>query len=129
MAKPALIPSGFSNVKIATLVSDFSRIKVNHQDVSNYRRRNYKFVCLKKRRAITKYFISQGWLVAPKPRLKCFCYHCGKVHVALIPFRKEVHATVENDQVAEFNALATGQSTQRTASAQFQTADNSTASK
>lgn len=77
MAKPILIPFGLSNVKIALLISDFSGLKINHQNVSSYRRKDYKFLCLKKRRAITKYFILQGYIPIPKPRKIPVCRNCG----------------------------------------------------
>ena len=100
--------AGKGNTTLASLVSNFSGMKVNHQDISNFRHKRFSFIGRAKRKAIKKYFILQGYLPAPKPRKAPQCRNCGLQY----PTRKNIsfHATVENDLVAEFDTLATGQS-------------------
>jgi len=119
-----------------TLRSVARELSVNVSDVSHFINRRPHKVGKSRRKIIRLHFISQGWLPTPKPRPKCFCPHCGKVHVASNPFRSKASgATVDDDRLEGFCHPEGGvlpssdltQSTHRAASAQLQSLERDVA--
>ena len=54
---------------------------INHADVVYFVCEQYKKIGRRRRRLIRQWMIKNGFMTPPKPRVRCLCERCGKVHV------------------------------------------------
>jgi hypothetical protein len=58
--------------------------------------RRYNKISRANHKFLLTFYRSQGWLPTPKPRPRCTCDHCGKVHVASRAYREARRKSVLN---------------------------------
>lgn len=73
--------AGYGYRKMATEINKVSDVKILYVEVYNFVHRNFNRLGKLKKKSIRNYFRSIGWLTTPKPKEKCVCAKCGRVHV------------------------------------------------
>lgn len=63
-------------------VSNVARhLNINKANLSHYIAKKYSKIGKANRKLIKYFFQEQKWIPTPKPKEKCLCSGCGKLHV------------------------------------------------